>query len=107
MKTVLENEAEIASDVKKAKRERAEATFAERKELEKEGKEMEKFRYQKRASFYYKISYLFLTASGVGGGLNTLFLKEEINWITVLLGIFMATIFAVLADHTLKCNNIQ
>lgn len=107
MKTVLENEAEIASDVKKAKRERAEATFAERKELEKEEKEMEKFRYQKRAGFYYKISYLFLTASGVGGGLNTLFLKEEINWITVLLGIFMAAIFAVLADQTLKCNNIQ
>lgn len=87
-------------------RARAEAEHAERhsleKEAEKEAKDAQKFRKQKRAVYYYKVSYLFLTASGVGGGLTSLIWKNEVNWITVLLGILMAAAFAFLADQTLN-----
>lgn len=106
MKTKQGKEAEIASDVRDAMRARAEAEhanqLAERKEFEKEKKETIKFRRQKRAAYYYKVSYLFLTASGIGGGLTSLICKDEVNWITVLLGIIMAAAFAFLADQTLN-----
>lgn len=110
MKAKQENEAEIALDVRAATRARAEAEHAERhqllKEREKDEKETQKFRRQKRAVYYYKVSYLFLTASGIGGGLTSLYSNNEINWITVLLGILMAATFAVLADQTLKHNRL-
>lgn len=63
MKTKQENEAEIALDVTKAKRERAEAEYAEKLNLKKECERNElskrKIRREKLSSFYYKASLLF------------------------------------------------
>lgn len=106
MKTERKITAEIAQGVRAATRQRAEAEIdkdlALKTELEKEDRLNRKFRKDKRASYYYKVSYLFLTASGLGGGLSSLVLKNEINWYIVTSGVIMATGFALLADRTLK-----
>ena len=106
MKTKEQITAEIAQGVRDATQKRAEAEidkeFALKNEIEKEDRLNRKFRKDKRASYYYKVSYLFLTASGLGGGLSSLILKNEINWYVVTSGVIMATGFAFLADRTLK-----
>lgn len=106
MKTKEANLAEIAQGVKDATRQRAERDVAKKAaikiELEKEARASEKLRKEKRASFYYKVSYLLLTASGLGGGLSAIIVKNEINWYVVASGVFMSAGFALLADRTLK-----
>ena len=69
MKTEKEKIAEIASDVRKATRERAEAEHAEEKalkrELEKEKRAKQKLFHEKFADFYLKLAILFITSSVV------------------------------------------
>lgn len=105
MKTKEEITAEIAQGVREATRQRAEAEIAReyalRTELEKEARTSENLRKEKRARFYYKVSYLLLTASGLGGGLSAIIVKNEINWYVVASGVFMSAGFALLADRTL------
>lgn len=105
MKTKEEITAEIAQGVRDATRQRAEAGIARenalRTELEKEARASERLRKEKRASFYYKVSYLILTGSGVGG-FSTLLSKGETNWYFISLGVITAIAFAIIADQTLK-----
>lgn len=105
MKTKETNLAEISQGVIDATRQRAETEIeresALRTELEKEARVRKKARKDKRASFYYKVSYLILTGSGVGG-FSTLLSNGAANWNVIIIGIFAATVFAILADQTLK-----
>jgi len=105
MKTKEEITAEIAQGVRDATKQRAETEIAResalRTELEKEARASIKARKDKRASFYYKVSYLILTGSGVGG-FSTLLSQGVANWNVIIIGIFAATVFAILADQTLK-----
>ncbi len=105
MKTKEEITAEIAQGVREATRQRAEAEIAKasalRIELEKEARAEQKARKDKRASFYYKVSYLILTGSGVGG-FSSLLSQGETNWKVILIGVITAIAFAILADQTLK-----
>lgn len=65
------NPAEIALDVMKAEKERMATDITEirnlRFQLAKEEREKVKNRKDKLATFYYSISMLFLTSSGIGG----------------------------------------
>ena len=105
MKTKEEITAEIAQGVRDATRQRAESGIAREEalktELEKEVRASVKLRKEKRASFYYKVSYLILTGSGVGG-FSTLLSKNEANWYFISLGVITAIAFAVVAVRTLK-----
>ena len=107
MKTEQETTAEIASDVRKATRERAETEYAEaralEKELEKEKRARQKFFNEKFADFYLKLAILFITSSVVT--CLTLYIKGadfEINWLPVGIGIALALISIVLAYYLLK-----
>lgn len=107
MKTELEREAEIALDVKKAKRERAEAEhsalMALRQELAKEERTKRKVRKEKLADFYYKIASLFLAGSAVS--CLTLFIKDinvMLNWIPFTLRVTATVSFACMANYILK-----
>lgn len=105
MKTKEEITAEIAQGVRDATKQRAETEIAResalRTELEKEARANIKARKDKRASFYYKVFYLILTGSGVGG-FSTLLSKNDTNWYFVSLGVITAIVFAIIADKTLK-----
>ena len=105
MKTKEEITAEIAQGVREAARQRAETEIvresALRTELGKEVRDSKKARKDKRASFYYKVSYLFLTCSGVSG-FSTLMSKDDPNWYFIGASVSIALAFAILADKTLK-----
>lgn len=65
--------------------------------------EKQKVRSEKRASFFYDLSKMFLAGSGVSGFSPLLFNTEnEVNWYSIALGIMLSLFFAVLADKTLK-----
>ncbi len=111
MKTGKETTAGIASDVRKAIRERVEYQYTEdlarKKELEKEEmvylRDLEKVRKEKRSTFYYAIAMLFLTSSGIGG-LSPFFTdtSKSINWYSVVGGIVLTLYFAAKANNELK-----
>lgn len=62
-----------------------------------------KVRREKRAAFFYDISKMFLAGSGVSGFFPHLFdANEEINWISIVLGVLVSYFFATLADRELK-----
>ena len=107
MKTRRETTAEIASDVRKATRERAEADIAEEKalkcELEKEERAKQKLFHEKFADFYLKLAILSISSSIIT--CLTLFTKGtdiEINWLSVGIGLSLALIFVMLAYYYLK-----
>ena len=103
MKTEKETTAKIASDVRKATRERAETKYAEarvlRLELEKEKRALIKERKSKLATFYYGLSTFFLTSTGIGG-LSPIILNtgKEVNWSIVLLGFTASLLSAYMAN---------
>ena len=103
MKAKQENEAEIALDVRSATRARAEAEhenqLAERKEFVKRELEKRKIRRERLSSFYYKVSLLFLTGSGISGFSPGL---PQIDWLKIGVGVSSALIFALLAHYNLK-----
>lgn len=107
MKTELEREAEIALDVKKAKRERAEAEhtalMALRQELAKEERTKRKVRKEKLASFLYSLAVLFMTSSGIGGLTPILTNSyQPQNWYGLVGGVFVSAILAYKANNILK-----
>lgn len=101
------NPAEIALDVMKAEKERMATDITEtrnlRFQLAKEEREKVKNRKDKLATFYYSISMLFLTSSGIGG-LSPFIAdsNKNINWYCVFGGIVMSLIFACKANKELK-----
>ena len=107
MKTETKNEAEIASDVRYAMRTRAETEHAEaialKRESAKERRALERSRKEKLATFYYAISTLFATSSGIGG-LTSFFINENkpVNWFGLVIGIVLTFFFAFLANRELK-----
>ena len=107
MKTEKETTAKIASDVRKATRERAEAEHAEaralRRELEKEERAKLKIRKEKLAGFFYGLATFFFTSTGIGG-LSPFILNTDnpINWVVVLCGISASFICVVIANNILK-----
>lgn len=111
MKTEKETIAEIALDVRKATREKAEAEYIEakamRRELEKEERkmlrELEVARKEKRSTFYYAVAMLFLTSSGIGGLTSFLTdMDKSINWYSTLGGFILTIFFAIKANNELK-----
>ena len=107
MKTRRETTAEIASDVRKATREKAEADIAEEKalklELYKEARALEKARKEKLADFYYKLSALLFTGSVIS--CLTAFVEDGntlISWQPTLLGLVASICLAIKANITLK-----
>ena len=107
MKTRRETTAEIASDVRKATRERAEADIAEEKalklELYKEKRANQRVRKEKNADFYFKLALLVLTSTAAT--CLTLLIKGEstaINWMPVGCGLVLAVIFILYANCLLK-----
>lgn len=109
MKTEEEREAEIALDVRKAKRERVEAEhsalMALRQELAKEERTKRKVRKEKLADFYYKIASLLLAGTVIAS--ITPFIKDAnalISWQPALFGLFAAILFAFMANYILKYN---
>jgi len=112
MKTEKENIVEIALDVKKAIRERAETQlaedFARKKELEKEVRILrqtyEKVIREKFATYYFGLSTLIMTSTVIGG-LSPLIYQDtnkEVNWFSVIIGAFTSLIFAIKANNELK-----
>ena len=104
MKTKQENEAEIALDVTKAKRERAEAEYADvsalRRELAREKRQHRHDRIDKLATYYYKIAGLLLTSSVIS--CLTIFIKDAnalISWQPAILGLSASIFFAGLANY--------
>jgi len=108
MKTEQEITADIAQGVREATRERAEAECNEAKalmrELAKEERAMLKVRKEKFATFYFGLSTLFLTSTGIGGLSPILFndIGKEVNWYTVVVGITLSVFFAIKASNELK-----
>jgi len=108
-KTEKDTIAEIALDVRKATRERAEMEQSEiralRRELEKERRSLVKVKKEKMADFYYKIAILLLTTSVIS--CLTIFIKDAnalINWQPVVLGFIASIFFAYMANNTLNDN---
>jgi len=65
--------------------------------------EKQKVRKEKRASFFYDLSKMFLAGSGVSGLSPLLFgASNEVNWYSITIGVFLSLFFSVLADKTLK-----
>ena len=112
MKTEKEKIAEIASDVRKATRERSEAEHAEvmalKRELEKEERALrqayEKSRREKLATFYFGLSTLVMTTTVLGGLSPILYLDigKEVNWYTVCTGFLISTSLVIKANNLLK-----
>lgn len=107
MKTKNETTAEIALDVRKATRERAEAELAEEKalkrELYKEMRTNQRTKKEKNADFYFKLALLVLTSTAAT--CLTLLIKGEstaINWMPVGLGLALAVVFILYANYLLK-----
>ena len=107
METEEKETARIASDVRKATRERVEAELSEIKvlnhELVNEQRRCKRVCKEKIADYYYKISILFLTSSAIG--YITLFIKGEntpINWYVLIFGLIATLFFALLANYILK-----
>ena len=109
MGTGKETTAEIASDVRKANRERTEAEYAEEKalkcELEKEKRALQRIQKEKMADFYFKVAILLLTGSVIS--CLTIFIKDAnalINWQPAILGFIASIFFAYMAYKTLNMN---
>ena len=107
MKTRRETTAEIASDVRKATRERAEALLAEdlarKKELEKEERANRRANHVKIADLCFKLVIVFITSSVVA--CISLYMKDagiNINWIPVIVGLLFAVFFLLLGLYFLK-----
>ena len=107
MKTEKETTAEIASDVRKATRERAEAEHAEaralRRELEKEERDLEKARKERLVDYYYKLSALLFTGSVIS--CLTAYVKDSntlVSWQLTILGLIASVCLAIKANLTLK-----
>lgn len=103
MKTEKETTAEIASDVRTATRERAEAEMAEekalRRELAKEERAKLKVRKERLSIFYYGLSTLFMTSVGV----PMLFKPDQaVNWYGVIGGTILTVFFAFMGNRELK-----
>lgn len=65
--------------------------------------EKQKVRREKRASFFYDLSKMFLAGSGVSGLSPLLFGNDEgINWYSIAIGVLVSSFFALLADRELK-----
>ena len=99
--------ARIASDVRKATRERAEAEHAEtmalKRELYKEMRVNRRANKEKLADLCFKLVIVFITSSVVA--CITLFIKDTnqtINWIPVVIGSFFAVFFLLLGIYILK-----
>lgn len=112
MKTKQRNLAEIASDVRKATKERATeevtAEIALKREMYKEVRAHVRANKEKLADFYYKIALLFLTSSAIP--CLSIFIRNEkliINWHYVGLGLVACTFFALLASYILKEKNYE
>lgn len=107
MKTEQEITADVAQGVREAARERAEYQYAEnlacKKEIEKEEKAKRKVSNEKLSSFYYKVSLLFLTGSGVSG-LSPTILRDgsQTDWFQVGAGVLLSAFFAILANHVIN-----
>lgn len=108
METREETTAEIALGVRKATRERTEAEIAEvkaqKREILKEERAMRKVRKEKFATFYFGLSTLFLTSTGIGGLSPILFndVNKDVNWYTVIIGSLLSIFFAIKASNELK-----
>ncbi len=72
-------------------------------EAKKEVKDKDKTRREKLASYFFDLSKLVFAAL-VLGGITPLFTNasNEINWTTIVLGIFSTYIFANFANRILK-----
>lgn len=107
MKAKQTQQAEIALDVIMAEKDRMSADIIEsrnlRVQLAKEEREKVKNRKDKLATFYYSVSMLFLTSSGIGG-LSSFMTdtNKDINWYCVFGGIVMSLVFAYKANKELK-----
>ena len=100
--------AEIASDVRKATRVRAEAEHEKFKalefEIEKQRINFKRERKEKISSYYFGLSTLFLTSTGIGGLSPILFNEQgkEVNTYTVIIGLILSLLFFILANKELK-----
>lgn len=77
--------------------------FSKMQEEKKERKEKDNTRREKLAGYFFDSSKLIL-AGVVIGGITPLFtnVSNEINWTTIVLGIFSTYIFANFANRILK-----
>ncbi len=77
--------------------------WSEKQEIKKERKEKDNTRREKLAGYFFDLSKLVFAAL-VLGGITPLFtnVSNEINWSTIVLGIFSTYIFANFANRILK-----
>ena len=77
--------------------------WSEKQEIKKERKEQDNTRREKLAGYFFDLSKLVFAAL-VLGGITPLFtnVSNEINWSTIVLGIFSTYIFANFANRILK-----
>lgn len=77
--------------------------FSKMQEEKKERKEKDNTRREKLAGYFFDLSKLVFAAL-VLGGITPLFtnVSNEINWTTIVLGIFSTYIFANFANRILK-----
>lgn len=77
--------------------------WSERQEIKKETREKDRTRREKLAGYFFDISKLIFAAL-VLGGITPLFtnISDEINWVTIVLGVFSTYIFANFANRILK-----
>lgn len=77
--------------------------WEKRQQDKREGREKDRVRREKLAGYFFDLSKLIFAAL-VLGGITPVFTDtlNEINWITILLGIFSTFIFANFANRILK-----
>ncbi|RHO74199.1 hypothetical protein DW083_03795 [Parabacteroides sp. AF48-14] len=79
------------------------SNWEKQQEEKQSGKEKDKVRREKLAGYFFDLSKLTF-ASLVLGGIAPLYanILNEVDWVTILLGVFSSYIFAFFANRILK-----